>query len=256
MKKDKFKVELPSDEEIAHQIKLIITEGLPRRESFINQLCTMYRNLGVRYFFPNLSEISFTTILVASILFIICLHSNKYFTAEPESLYTFIFVTSPLVYFINCSITLYRAWESKTYELEITCKYDFFQLTSVRMLAYSVLSFLFNCLFISAVIGSYDSLSFGKAILISTMGLFLFSVISLSILMNSGSKTSSLMLLFGWTAGNFMAFTWSKPFYLIVLKKMPFFVYVMIIGGLIILYMKQLHKLMTLRKIRKGDVIC
>ncbi|RAK17149.1 hypothetical protein B0I26_11313 [Anoxybacillus vitaminiphilus] len=248
MNKEKFKVDFPSDEDIARQISFIVKEGLPKQETFFKQVYTMYRQLGFQYLFPNSIEIAFISILIAIFLLITGLHVRDYFEAEPGSVYTFIFVTSPLLYLTICSLSLYHIWDNRTYELEMTCKYDFFQLTAVRMLAFSIFCFAVNTAFIIAMVNTYHHISFVKAFLISTTGLFLFSTLTLFVLMNNQAKIVKIVLLVGWTAGNFLAFIWSKNFFLLVLNNISISVYVVITASLLVLYIKHLQKMMQFRK--------
>jgi hypothetical protein len=256
MNKEKFKVDFPSDEDIARQIDLIVKKGLPKKETFFKQVYTMYRQLGFQFLFPNSIEIVFISILIVTFLFIAGLHARDYFEAEPGSVYTFIFVTSPLLYLTICSFSLYRTWDNRTYELEMTCKYDLFQLTAVRMLAFSILCFAVNTVFIIVMVNVYHHVLFVKAFLISTTGLFLFSTLTLFVLMNNQSKIIKISLLVGWTAVNLLAFIWSKNFYLLVLNNISISVYVVINVSLVVLYIKHLQKMMQFRKKRRGDLIC
>jgi hypothetical protein len=248
MKKEKFKIDFPSEEEITRQINIIVKEGLPKKETFFKQVYTMYRQLGFQFLFPNSTEVAFISILIATFLFIMGLQPRDYFETEPGSVYTFIFVTSPLVYLVICSLSLYHMWDNRTYELEMTCKYDFFQLTAVRMLAFSILCFSVNTVFIIAMVNAYHHISFVKAFLISTTGLFLFSTLALFLLMNYKSKITKISLLVGWISVNLFAFIWSKNFYLLVLNKISISIYAVISVSLVILYIKHLQKMMQFRK--------
>jgi hypothetical protein len=248
MNKEKFKVDFPSDEDIARQISFIVKEGLPKKETFFKQVYTMYRQLGFQFLFPNSIEIAFISILIATFLLITGLQARDYFEAESGSVYTFIFVTSPLVYLVICLFSLYHIWDNRTYELEMTCKYDFFQLTAVRMLTFSILCFAVNTVFIIALVNTYHHISFVKSFLISTTGLFLFSTLTLFVLMNNQSKIIKISLLVGWTAGNSLAFIWSENFYLLVLNNISISVYVVITASLAVLYIKHLQKMMQFRK--------
>jgi hypothetical protein len=248
MNKEKFKVDFPSDEDIARQISFIVKEGLPKKEPFFKQVYTMYRQLGFRFLFPNFTELTFISILIAIFLFTTGLQARDYFEAESGSVYTFIFVTSPLVYLVICSFSWYHMWDNRTYELEMTCKYDLFQLTAVRMLAFSIFCFAVNTVFIIAMVNSYHHISFVKAFLISTTGLFLFSTLTLLVLMNNQSKIIKISLLVGWIAVNLFAFIWSKNFYMLVLNKISVSMYAVVTTSLVILYINHLQKMMQFRK--------
>ncbi|WP_027409750.1 hypothetical protein [Anoxybacteroides tepidamans] len=245
MNKERFQLDFPSDEEIAKHVHFIVQKGMPDKEPFFRKVYTLYRQLGFYTLLPNYTELFFLVILGTALLLAMGLHAREHI--EAENIYTFIFVASPLLYLLVCSVSFYRMWDNRTYELEMTCKYDIFQLSSLRMLIFSVFCFAVNTLMIAATVMAYNYISFIKAFLISATGLFLFAVLALFILLGRRLRIVRLLLLTGWVLLNSSAFIWSKHFYLFILNQISISIYLVVVITLIFVYIQQLKNMMQVR---------
>src|SRR5699024_12450730 len=86
--------------------------------------------------------------------------------------------------------------------LEMTCKYNVYQVIAFRMLVFSIISIVFNTFTIAWMSLIYADMQFIRALMISITALFIFSVLFLYVLMKKRSTVIVIMTICGWTLGN------------------------------------------------------
>lgn len=237
---DKFHIDMPSDFEIENQINNIIEKSVREKESFYSHLKNMYKSIGFKNLFHDISELTFVGILFLSILvlFIKSIIIDSYITTE--GVYAFIFMISPLLYFITVVFSYINMKENNTYQVEMTCKYNIFQVASLRMLVFSIICILANTIVIIII---SNKIMFIKGIMISISSLFLFSTLALYSLLNIKNIITKYVVVFGWIGLNGILYVMDISIYNQILSSIPTYIYGIVSIGSIYLYIKNIKKL-------------
>ena len=201
-----MKVNMPTEKEIKSEIDFIVTQGLGKRESFYSYLKSMYKQIGIRYLFRDGLEIAFIILLVSSILFSVIKDRNIYFLENINAIYAYLFTVSPILYLSMSILNLIVAKQNKTYEVEMTCKYNIYQISAFRMLVFSIICILFNSFFIYIVAYLYENIDYLRALIISIASLFLFSTIFLFAITKVKNRSIKYFITLGWIGFNLALF--------------------------------------------------
>ncbi|NLY45064.1 MAG: hypothetical protein GX053_03620 [Tissierella sp.] len=244
MSKDRLEIEYPDDAMIESQIQMIISQGIKPKESFYSYLKKMYRQIGLRHIFHDATEIAFTFFIAISILLFITIGAVRESGVADESIYSFIFITSPMIYLTMALVSFVNTKFNGTYELEMTFKFNIYQLAAFRMLIFSIISILVNTMMIYLVAIINRQMDFLMALMISTTSLFIFSIIFLYGMMKRNTAIKKHLIIGGWILSNLFLTIYSKEFYNTLLIHVPIYVYLLVITGCIYVYIKNLKKLM------------
>lgn len=253
MRKDQVDIEYPDGEMIEKEIETIVMAGMRPKESFYSQLKKMYKQLGIKYLFRDMTEVVFAVLITMSILTLIGFTAEGYFSVNNGNVYTFIFISSPILYLVICLFSYLKLQQNHTYELEMTFKYNVYQLAAFRMLVFSIICLGLNAGFIFVLTASYPELNFLLAFMISATSLFLFSTVSLFLMMRIRSNLTKYFFTTGWVLVNLLLLAYSKEVYQLWIKHIPIYVYIVLTVACIAVYLKNLKKLTTFTR-SKGVV--
>ncbi|KAB8125737.1 hypothetical protein F9U64_21815 [Gracilibacillus oryzae] len=243
MQNSNKKIPYPEEIEIDQEISTILTEGMDSRANFWSFLLTMYRQLGFRIIFRDFTEIIYTIILSIVVVTGLLMSLGDLLIWNDWNVYTIIFTFSPVTYLLFAYFFFIFQKQKPTYEVEMVCKYNLYQLAAFRMLTFSIVSMLVNSVFIIGLMMD-QSIHFGYAFLLSSSSLFLFAVILLYVQLYVFSRLVKLLLAIGWLLGNILASIFSEGLYLIILQQIPLYIYGMIVIGSFVVYLKGLKKLL------------
>lgn len=243
---DKFYIDIPSDFEIENQINSIVEKGIKEKESFYSHIKNMYKVIGFKNLFHDVSELTFVGILFISILglFINNIMRDSYLSVE--GVYAFIFMISPLLYFSTVIFSYISMKENNTYQVEMVCKYNILQISSLRMLVFSIICILVNTIVIMVI---HNKIIFIKGIMISISSLFIFSTLVLYALLNIKKIVMKYVVVFGWIALNGLFYIMDISMYNQVLSSIPTYIYGLVSIGSIYLYIKNIKKLSGYEKL-------
>jgi len=242
-------IDFPNDDVIKVQISSIVSKGLKPRQSFLSYLKGMYKLIGIKNLFHDITEIVFVVLIVLSILIFITISSKNSMNIDNGSIYSFIFMFSPILYLAISLISFINTKQKGTFEIEMTCKYNVYQLAAFRMLAFSVFCIIFNVSILFLVSSLYKQIDFLQAFMISVTSLFLFSIIFLYVNINIKSKVIKYFLLLGWVIMNLGVSIFSKEIYAMFLEKIPFYVYLPVTVICLWAYINNIKKLITFNNI-------
>ena len=245
MKKDKFKIPIPDDSTIESQISQIVSKGLVKRESFSSYLRSMVQQVGWRHLFSDRLELSFIASIAIGLysLFLI-----MPFQVEIQDLYAFIFLLSPILFLAFSIYTYMNKTQNATYDVEMACKYNVYQVIAFRMLAFSVSTMILNTLAIAFIAMKFEEIHFIRAFMLSGTSLFLFSIILLVALMNRRTKGIVIVTITVWIMGNTILKSANNEFYNGVLLHIPVIVYAVVLIGCVFIYMSYLKKLIVFKQ--------
>ena len=135
----------------------------------------------------------------------------------------------------------------------MSCKYTMFHLVAFRMLAFSSISIVCNTIYILVISLKYQSIDFWSLLAVSFSSLFIFSVLFIYICYSGGQKnTAPYMFSIGWMGVNATLAACFGSNYEAFLTRIPGFLYVLVTGAMLWLYIIGLKQLI-LRK-AKGAV--
>jgi len=125
VKKEKWTIDIPDEKTIKSQIDLIVTRGISKPKAFHAYLSEMYQQLGFRYLFRDATEILFVILLTFSV-FVFGIFPIAESKVQIGTLYSYLFVLSPILYMLIASIFVVNVYKRDTFEVEMTCKYHVF----------------------------------------------------------------------------------------------------------------------------------
>jgi hypothetical protein len=242
MDKVKFQITMPDDHTIQSEINKIVVASVKKKQSFPSYIKSLYREVGIRHLFSDRTELVFIFFMAIAILSIFVITSNLQ-RIQVQEVYALIFLISPILFLVFSLYTYaHKVWNT-TFEVEMACKYNVYQIIAFRMLAFSVVSILVNTGAIAIVTSIYKEIEFISALMISITALFAFSILFLYALMKHRSKFVIAATIAGWVFGNLLLRYRDNNFYFNLLANMSLFIYALVLIGSLYFYIKCLKKL-------------
>lgn len=232
------------------EIETIVNTGVRSKVSFLRYLKRCYRELGFKNIFHDKNEL----IVIGIIGIIMMVISMVNFThTDIPSLYKLTFIISPILYLCVVLFSFYNSKEKGAFEIEMTCKYNLYQLASLRMFSFSIVSILINTASIVVVEVVFKQVDMIRMIVISITGLFLFSTVFLYSLMKFTGYYSKYFVIGAWFVINLVLSSVDSAVYLQFLMKAPLVIHFLITILCIFLYVHNLKKLINYRR-KKGEI--
>lgn len=220
-------IDYPDEREIRLHIASIVDEALPVRPSFSNQVGTMYRQLGFRHLFRDLTEIVFVLALGLGVLVFMALFVLS--NANTEGIYAFIFIVSPLLYLVVSVIFFADLRRRDTYQVEMSCRYNVYQLASLRMLTFAAVSLVLNIGFVCWIAVASQQVDILRGVLLSVSSLFLFAAVFLYGQLRGRTAVSRYGLVGLWPLLNVGLWIAQPHGYLGLLSSIPVYAYAALI---------------------------
>lgn len=250
MNKHEFYIDFPDEATMKQQIDDIIEKGVKSKKTFYSFLKNMYTQIGIRYLFHDLVEIAFVALIVIASLIFVIINSQIQMSIDDGSIYTFIFIISPILYMAVSLVAFINTRLNNTYEIEMTCKYNFYQLSAFRMFVFSIFSIIINSISLGLVTVYHKEINFLQALMLSITSLFLFSAMFLYLIFKIRSAFAKYIMFFVWIFANYEASIYSSEFYNMFLNKIPIFVYLVIIIAFAYAYIRNLKRLIKFKNIK------
>ncbi|MFO7264153.1 MAG: hypothetical protein C0P68_008485 [Bacillota bacterium] len=238
-------VEYPDEHTIQREIETIVARGILPKETFAGYLKKMVLQVGFKYLFRDMTEILFVIVLLLSVYLYISIQALTGTPVKQSQIYSYIFIFSPLFYFIIALLFFVFKERQSTYEVEMTCKYNIYQLAAFRMLLFSLLSIAADTLWIGCMAIVDKQIHFPTAWMISVTSLFLFSASFMYAFVRL--RTHWYKLVSGWLVINLMLAGFHGDFYHMLLKKVPIYVYVALTLICLWWYLQNIKKLIRLK---------
>jgi len=242
MDNGKFRIPLPDENTIQMQIQQIVDQGLPKKMSFMSYLKSMYQHIGLKHLFSDRIECAITFITAIAYI-IIAFYQPERSDIDEYYLYGLIFLLSPILFIALSIYTYSNKIICGTFELEMSCKYNVFQIIAFRMLVFSIIAILLNTATILLMIVKYEHIQFFRAFMISNTGLFTFSVLFLFIMMKRRSKIAALATIGSWTFINLILLSVNSSVYREIVFNLPLIVYALVILATSSFYIRSLNRL-------------
>lgn len=243
MDKEKFHIPMPDEQTIRTQVEQIVFEGSEQKESFLSYMKSMYQQIGLRHLFIDHSKLVLILFIVFSLISIFFIQPLSV-QVQVNDWYAFIFLISPIVFLVFSFYTYSNQIMNGTYDVEMVCKYNVYQIIAFRMLIFSIVSIVMNTMTLSIIVMANEDIQFMRAFMISITGLFSFSILYLYAMMKRRSTLAVAILIIGWFLGNILFRALSEKLYSNVLVSMPLLVYVIVLVCVIFGYIMHLNRLL------------
>lgn len=133
---------MPMNQDKNESIEFILTHGLQKPKSSWSKMIETVRMIGYRNIFWDTAYGLYITIITLAIACII-------FISLPEQfLFTLATITAPVIYLIILVFAEMSERINGLYELKKTCHYTILQMTTIRIIAYSLIGFMLTILIV------------------------------------------------------------------------------------------------------------
>lgn len=246
--KKKLEIHFPSENDIQSEVNQIVSKAMYHRPSFPASLFQLYRQIGLRNLFAHQTE---TMVIIGSALFTLIslltmAGNNMQFT---EQLYPSIFLISPLLYI---ALSLHDYWYKQsqgTFEVEMSAKYNLYQVTALRMLLFSMLSILINTIAVILISFRIEDFQILRAVCVSTTALLIFSIAFLALLTRKQTMFSLVLVLCAWIGLNVTLMLLPDHQYAVFLGKLPIFIYGVVLTISLFIYLQYVKQLVRLKPV-------
>ncbi len=218
----------------------IVNKGVKEKKSFIRYLIDVFREIGVKNIFHDKMELFFMSAIgITTILFTLTMifknNNNEY-------IYSSIFMIAPIFYLILSLFSFFNAREKGAMEIELTCKYNFHHLSTIRMFLFSILAMVVNTFSIGVLFIFFREINLFKSIAISITALFLFSSIFLYMLTIRKKSYIRYLVIGSWILLNIIFISIDLEGYNRILREIPIYIHVGITIICLFVYIKSLKK--------------
>lgn len=238
-------VDYPNEAETRFQIRKIVQTALPERLSFPVYVTEMYRQVGFRHLFRDLTEIVFVLLLGIGVWIFAALFAME--QQSEELAYGFIFMVSPLLYLAIAALFFAELRSKDTYAVEMACRYNVYQLASLRMLAFAAVCLVLNAALVCWLSIAYGSVDALRGLLLSASSLMLFAAAFLYGMLRGRSAATRYGWVALWPALNLILWIAAPRIYGVLLMKLPLYVYTVLIALGVWLYFRQIRRLIAIR---------
>lgn len=245
MNKERFTVPDLDNQTIRIQIDKIVSAGVKQKQNFLSFLRSMVQQVGLRHIFSDRLEITFITLLVTIMIGLIVFLP---YHSEIHDMYGYIFLLSPILFLVLSIFTYVRKTQNHTYDVEMACKYNVYQIIAFRMLVFSVFSIVLNTIAVAIIAIQYEEIQFMRAFLLSISALFLFSILLLFALMKRRTTVIVAGIVIGWIIGNLVFQLANVQLYNDLLMKTPIVVNAVVVLVIVFMYVQYLKKLIQFKQ--------
>lgn len=248
MDKEKMHIPMPDNKTIEREVEQIVAHGVERKPTFFSFMKAMVQQVGIQNIFSS-ATIIHLCIMVATTLSVVIVIQRDQMIVDADDIYAYIFFVSPIVFIVFSLYMYFTKIKSDTYEVEMACKYNVYQMIGFKMFVFSVLTILMNTGMIIVLVMLYENIEFMRAFLISTTGLFIFSLLFLYVLKKRRSAITTGLFMSSWFIGNLFIRAMNKTFYDALLMSMPLVVYFIVLTGCFAIYLYNLKQFIGIKQI-------
>ena len=176
------------------EIQNILSKGLVKPKSLPRYLTDLYKALGFRYIFFNMSYFLIPFMLLLG--FVV-----QYFLSPKQYVYTALFAMASIFF---PGIVLFAEMVEKMsglYELKMTCKYSIQQIVAFRMLCFSMIGLIFCVSASFYLVRFLEEINLIVAFSIPLCALFLCAFFTTCVLRQFRCKWGTLIIMLIWIVG-------------------------------------------------------
>lgn len=170
-------VQFPTSEEKSQSIRTILDRGVAQPQRLRSALPQLWRALGVRGLFFGVWDCVLLATLASALVWCGLI---PWLGNSRSSLYVLLFVSSPFLYGLLHTLTIWKEISTGTYELLMTCRYSLQQITVMRMLVFGGASLMLSVAAGGLISLLYpDLISMLEMVSICCSALFLFATVQI-----------------------------------------------------------------------------
>lgn len=231
------------------EITTIISKGIVKEDSLKNLLSSLYKQIGIRFIMRDYKEIITAMVLMALFMYVMTSNGQTWYNKH-TNYYGIIMLVSPILYMFLSIFSFIQNKLNGTFEVEMSCKYNLFQIAAFRMLTFSILCFLLNTIWIISLALKFSTFQFVQAFLISTTSLLLFSLLFIYVLSTIKPLAAKVAILFSWLGIHLLLLMIDSAIYYQLLVSIPWYLYGVIICLSAYVYVKKMKEFMLQNKLR------
>lgn len=193
-------IEMPSSNERERNITKILDKALPEKRTLFREIKRLFNTVGFRYAFCGVKDAAAVALMIsfgAILIFSIVLAYAYEYDREPNFLFTPMLFFAPIFYFSLLLFTQWKEHMTKTSEVLSSCRYNLKYITAVRTIIVSAAGIVFVPLTTLPLITTKMYPYILAAVFCS---IFLYSILTLLMLLISESVASHLAPPFLWTS--------------------------------------------------------
>lgn len=193
-------IEMPNSIERERNINKILDMALPEKRTLFREVKRLFKTVGIRHAFCGVKDAAAVAIMIsfgAVLAFSIVLSYIYEYDREPYFLFTPLLFFAPIFYF---SLLLFTQWKermTKTSEVLSSCRYNLKYITAVRTILVSAAGIVFIPITTLPLITTKMYPHILAAVFCS---IFLYSILTILMLLISESAASHLAPLIIWTS--------------------------------------------------------
>ncbi|MEI5909699.1 hypothetical protein WAK64_22155 [Bacillus spongiae] len=249
---EKEEIPFPDLNKVELEIKTIVAKGVNVPEPFYKLLHNMYKQIGIQFLLRDRREIAVLIAMMVILMGAIVITGQEQNYSSID-FYGIIMLISPVLYVLLSLLPFVNSKFNSTFDLEMTCKYNLYQVAAFRMMLFSVFCFLLNTVWVLSIAIKLSSIQFVQAFMISTTSLLLFSLLFLYVITLFNTMLTKVVVMLGWLGINVFLITMDSVFYHQLLVTIPWYLYTTVICLAAYLYVKKLKELIVQNK-RRGDI--
>ena len=155
-------------------IQKIVKKGIITSGDRFRKIMDIKRVCTFRTLFFGVGDCLFIGLLIAVCLWMLLMQ------ADPQVIIGIIFTISPFAYITLYALTTWKEHVIQLYEVKMTCRYTFRQISAIRMMYFSGINMILNVLMLSWLLTfKLSFVLFWKAMGLSFAAVFLYGVIML-----------------------------------------------------------------------------
>ena len=245
-----MKIEYPAPDEQRAAIRQITKAGLKDRRFLFSDFWEMYRSLGLRVIFHDMSDVVFLSAMVVFFAFYLLLKSFQADFLGRNDVYVVLFTVAPTLYLVLCLLGFWKERMSDTYDLKMSCKFTVYHLTAFRMLLFSCVCILANLALVSVFYAAGFVADFWQTFLVTASSLFLFSVLLNWSLFRGRGLAAPTATAGVWLPANLLIHLLFRDGYERFLLTMPLCLHIVVTIVLACLYFAGLKRLISQQRER------
>lgn len=238
----------PSQRERDKTIEDILYNGLTKPKSLWADLCDMYRALGLRYIFCNMTNAIIMTV-ISALGFVLL-----YPMLQEQHIFTTVFAIIPVFFMLLVLITETIEKVSGLYELKMTYKYTVQQITVFRILVFSLIGTAFST-FISLYFSRLLVYDFLRIFSLSLSALFLCAFLTMFILRHFNWKWNHCFVMLFWIISGFLPTRMIGEQWELFLAQIPIAITLLLAMTACVLLLMETKKLMDIRTREVADYV-
>lgn len=231
------------------KLSKILNEGMPEKQS----LFQIIQNIGLKSVFFGMSTliltISLCFIIILGLFIIICKPEdirNLYIDVTGlNTLLITISMLSPILFTFFSLVSAFEDRNTPLFELKMTCMYNSYILTGIRMLVLSSITILYNMVAIVIFTLPLGNEIFISSICLSLSSLFLYSILLLVLIRRTNRFRMYLLPSFIWIVLNIFMYVLNYSYNIRILSSIPAVFYAVATIILVCMFGLIVRKFMT-----------